>query len=336
MSTNLAIIHVRNDPSNHIWQQLVSAFENNQCISIIISRSSDDSQDYRKVTSFNIPSVFASDCTKLAAIIKIIKILKTNLLLNKTTTIRDIFYQDVEIFNKNSQECKTLLIDLVEKGLGWSLAQDFNTHPTQKGLMYGNIFKQLAEPTLIPISFCSYFKQTATVPPRSKLVVIVLEKDAILHSFSKFIETRSDMLNCNFLVITGKGFSDNLTQQFATWLTQTYHTTVLGFFDSDAHGILIYKQYKCAIPYIDYTGMYLLESHCNSQLTITTRDISIMTNLAATATVSLGQKVHRELTRGLFLNKKAEMNVVSAEEYNSYILDKVCKVVSAHVTTGEA
>lgn len=320
---------------DHIWQQLVLAFDKHEGFSLVIHRTSEESLGYRKLMLFNTPSIFTSDCTKLAAIIKIIKILKSNLILNKTTTVRDIYYQDVEIFNKDQQECKKLLTDLVEDGLGWSLARDFNIHPTQKGLMYGNIFKQMAEPILIPIDYCSYFKWNSIILPGTALLVIVLEKDAVLHSFSKFIETKSEALHSNLIMITGKGFSDNLTQRFASWLTKTYHTTTLGFFDSDSHGILIYKQFKISIPDIEYTGMYLLESSPNSQLTITTRDVSIMTNLSSTAMDNLGYKVHRELTRGVFLHKKAEMNVVAADEYNTYILGKVRKCLPMHVITGE-
>lgn len=315
---------------NNIWLLLVLAFENNESISLVIISQGSDDVSYRKLLLYNIPSIFASDCVKLAAMIKLIKILKTNLVLNKTTTIRDIYYQDVDIFNKDQRECSKILKELVEDGLGWSLARDFNIHPTQKGLMYGNIFKQMAEPTLIPIDYCNYFKWNTTIPHGAPLLVIVLEKDAILQSFSKFMEKASKSGQFNFIVITGKGFSDSLTRRFASWLTKTFHTTSLAFVDSDAHGILIYKQFKSAISNLKYTGMYLLESSPNSQLTISTRDISIMTNLSSHSMNTLGPKVHRELTRGLFLFKKAEMNVVSADEYNSYVLNKV---VEAYETT---
>ncbi|CCE42070.1 Type IIB DNA topoisomerase family protein [Candida parapsilosis] len=307
-----------------IWQQLVRAFEKQSSISLVIYQNCNDSHSYRKLMSLSTPSVFASNCAKLAALIKLIKILKQNLTLNKSTTIRDIYYQDIELFNKDQQECRRMLTDLVENCLGWSLAQDFNIHPTQKGLTYGNIFQQMQEPVLIPIDYCNYFKWNCSITPRSSLLIIVLEKDAVFHSFSKYMQLQSQQLHCNYIILTGKGFSDNLTQRFASWLARTYCTTTLGFFDSDAHGLLIYKRYKNAVPDIKYSGMYLLESSLNSQLTASTRDVSIMSNLSSTSMVSLGPKVHRELTRGLFLYKKAEMNVVSKDEYNSYILGKVC------------
>ncbi|KAI5950473.1 SPO11 [Candida theae] len=301
------------------------AFESQENISLVVSQNLGESHAHRKLSSFTTPSIFETDCVKLAAIIKLIKVLKTNLIQNKTTTIRDIYYKDVEIFNKDQEECRKSLTGLVEDGLGWSLIQDFNIHPAQKGLMYGNIFKQMDEPTLIPIDYCNYFKCNVTIPLGSSLVLIVVEKDAILHSFSKFMENKLGTLDYKFVVITGKGFSDNLTRRFATWLTQTYRTTSLGFFDSDAHGILIYKQFKSNVSQIQYSGMYLLDSSPGSHLTITARDISIMTNLASHWVSNLGPRVSRELTRGLYLYKKAEMNVVSAEDYNQYILDKVCK-----------
>ena len=74
-----------------------------------------------------------------------------------------------------------------------------------------------------------------------------------------------------------KGYSDNLTLRFLTWLQTNENCKFIGFFDSDVYGLNIYWQYNQKLPEMVYSGIYLLESQPHTWLSITLRDIAMMT-----------------------------------------------------------
>ncbi|KAI3406084.2 SPO11 [Candida oxycetoniae] len=323
-----------------ISQQIKTAFVNHKPVQLILPNSqiadNDDSSLPRKRQIYNSVSSKPIELQRFAAYVKIIQILINHLKTTRNqTTIRDIYYQDVEMFNKSQQECKNMLVQIVEISLGWSLVDDLNIHPAQKGLVFGyNIFKSaIEEPFLIPNNYKEYFEQlfredmdTSAV----SVVVIIFEKDAIFESFCKHllihgvgVGVASKETKISYMVVTAKGYSDLLTLRFLNWLTTRIKTCqCIGFFDSDVYGINIFKQYKENINHpIQYAGVYLLESNPTYWLNINARDFSLMTNLT-TKLQHIDPRCHRELTRGAYLMKKAEMNVVT-NNYNEYIIKKV-------------
>ncbi|KAI5952497.1 SPO11 [Candida jiufengensis] len=268
------------------------------------------------------------ELSHLTAIIKLIKIVINHLSQpNNLTTIRDIYYQDVEIFNKKQQECKKLLIDVFEDSLNWSLINDLNIHPTQKGLFFDSFSN---EPMLIPINFENYFENKKFCI--NDLKIVVVEKDAVFHSFCQFLNLNSNSVKeLNYIIITAKGFADKLTLRFLSFLNSTYKPiAIYGFFDSDVYGIMIYKQFNenCGNSNLNFNGIFLFDTNPISWLNITNRDFKIMSKMSN----DINSSTHRELSRGMFFHKKVEMNVVSNKDgkdettnYNQYIFNKTFK-----------
>ncbi|KAI5965141.1 uncharacterized protein KGF55_001361 [Candida pseudojiufengensis] len=284
----------------------------------------------RKAKIYNSISDNQLELLNFNGILKLIKIIINHLNQPQNlTTIRDIYYQDVEIFNKNQQECKKLLVELFEESFGWSLTDDLNIHPTQKGLFFSNILVNKYEVSLIPINFIEYFKDIKL--ERNTIKVIILEKDAVFQSFCQYLMNQKHQLNNHqfkYIIITAKGFADNLTIKFLTFLNLEFQpTTIYGFFDSDIYGIMIYSQYKekCG-DNIEFNGIFLMDIAPKNWLNISDRDFGIMSTMS---NKDVSTTTHREITRGMYFHKKVEMNVISDKSlttdtnYNQYIFKKV-------------
>ncbi|EER35074.1 conserved hypothetical protein [Candida tropicalis MYA-3404] len=181
------------------------------------------------------------------------------------------------------------------------------------------------EPMLIPIDYTDCLHQTRSITNTTSLIVIIVEKDSVFQYLCSYLSRHKSLLS-NFLVVTGKGYSDGLTLRFLAWLQDKFQASFLGFFDSDVYGINIYKQYHRKLKIVHYCGTYLMDSDPSSWLSISARDISVMINLCNKCS-EMGLLVQRELTRGLFLFKKSEINVTNLHDhqldYVDYILKKV-------------
>lgn len=313
----------------NIWERVTCSLMDYEEATIIIKSSLDSS--LRKLGSYCILSIRETESRRFAAVCKLISILIKHLKTqNQITTIRDIYYQDVEVFSHSQKECRFLLDQFVECGLGWSLCDDLNIHPTQKGLVYGDYFHALSiksEPILIPINYTDFFGTGIMQIKNKKVLVVILEKDAVYQCLCTYLKQHS-IIN-QFLIVTAKGYSDGLTLRFLTWLRTNENCKFMGFFDSDVYGLNIYWQYRQKLPGIEYSGIYLLESQPSTWLSISLRDISMMINICKNRNKNNNNTAaYRELTRGLYLFKKAEMNVVQAKDTNqSYVNYMVSKIL---------
>ncbi|KAG7663162.1 SPO11 [[Candida] subhashii] len=296
------------------------------------SRSCSSSTDRNKKTiSINQFSSKENELLKFSSIIKIIRLLINHIQQpNKITTIRDIYYQDVNLFEHKQINCKNLLTLIIEESLQWSLENDIGIYPSPKGLVYGDWFFQTKnQPTLIPINFQKVLITANDKDSDRKLLIVVLEKDAVFQSFVNFLGKSNSTILSNFLIITGKGYPDKLTQKFLFWLKQSFKNTVsVGFFDSDVYGINIYKQYLKYDNSLIYGGVYLIETDLVNWLQINLREITLIINMLKKN--SDGDKSsemwRRELTRGLLLFNKSEMNVIELSNNNSindYLIGKI-------------
>lgn len=324
------------DHIQNIWYEIERCLVNYTPTTIILEyqkelpqNKDDEYLPVRKVRTYSQLSVNEREVQSFAAICKIVKILHKHLQTGiKLTTVRDIYYQDVEVFSHKQSECQLLLKQLVEDCFGLSLCKDFNIHPTQKGLVFGDFFEMTrskTEPMLIPIDYTDCLHQTRSITNTTSLIVIIVEKDSVFQYLCSYLSRHKSLLS-NFLVVTGKGYSDGLTLRFLAWLQEKFQALFLGFFDSDVYGINIYKQYHRKLKIVHYCGTYLMDSDPSSWLSILARDISVMINLCNKC-LEMGLLVQRELTRGLFLFKKSEINVTNLHDhqldYVDYILKKV-------------
>lgn len=315
-----------------ICREIEGCLENYKPSTIILecqslhSNEEDNFAHVRKLRTYSQLSVNEKEAQRFVGICKILKILYKHLQTNnEQTTIRDIYYQDVQVFCHKQSECQFLMKQLVEDCLGLSLYKDFNIHPTQKGLVFGDFFdvlKPKAKPMLIPIDFKECFSRSLQT---TRITIIIVEKDSVFQYLCSYL-SRHGFLLTNFLVVTAKGYSDCLTLRFLVWLQENFECGFFGFFDSDVYGINIYKQYRGHLKTIQFSGTFLTDSDPSSWLLILDRDIAVMLNLCNTCH-EIGADVKRELTRGLFLFRKAEINVTNIDDdklnYVDYIIAKV-------------
>ncbi|KAG2733038.1 hypothetical protein G9P44_004028 [Scheffersomyces stipitis] len=294
---------------------------------------------------------------RFTATLKVLKILLLQAQSNskKSTTIRDIYYQDVEAFHWKQRYCNEILNSIVVDSLGLSLEHNFSIYPSQKGLVYGDFAIKSNEGTIFQMS---YSEEPVLIPLQTKFehilpneeshyAIVILEKEAVFQSFCYYIKTRytlkDNYVPDNLIVVTGKGFPDNLTKKFVNILANTAFTNsvTLGFFDSDVYGINICKNYQDEIATESksrdiYAGVYLMD-YIAGWSDITARErILIMSTITKITTVYptiQNKRFHRELTRGLWLSKKCEMNVyqgdadqsegISSIAINEYILSQI-------------
>ncbi|KAK6198677.1 uncharacterized protein RJT21DRAFT_122263 [Scheffersomyces amazonensis] len=267
--------------------------------------------------------------SKFILYVKTLKLLIQQLKLKSNkTTIRDIYYKDVELYNKNQSNCKNIMVSIVEHSLSWSLKDDLLISASQKGLLYGNgiiingqKLDYSEDPFLIPIDFnitygtCAKYEKT--------LIIVVFEKEAIFKSFCNYIKIKGSLDSFeNLVAITGKGFPDYLTKEFYQNLINTCSKKLrivnLAFVDSDVFGINIMKNYHSPIDLV-HAGVHLLE-YTYGWLNITNRDFQLLQNFLINNESS---KYSRELTRGMLLFKKCEMNLLPNDSINEYIIEKI-------------
>lgn len=228
---------------------------------------------------------------------------------------------DVSLFSTQAK-CKRAL-DLVSEATGWSL-QSLGITMSQKGLIYGNGTLIFDEKPLI----MKYENPAILVPLHTSCkalnvdLVIVLEKDAVFKWFCIYIERLR--LSYNLMIITAKGYPDNLTKRFTQSLS--LYCPVLAFVDADVYGVCICRSYNT--PSMQYYGMFLLDFIDNA-LDIEERERVMIANLLEKLSDDDSKSAStykRELTRILFLSKKAELNSCGSNENTqiaSYLAKKV-------------
>lgn len=272
---------------------------------------------------------------RFAAVLEIMVYLAHNLPTNTITTKRDFYYQDTLLFG--NQRFLDSIIDTVATSLR-TQSTNLLIYPGQKGLMYGSQELKVhvcvrPDGKLKTGTMAVSFKGAPVLIPniplgseirfsRAPRLIIVIEKEATFLSFCTFLES----VNHNYLVITGKGFPDKLTRRFVSLVAA--HCPIAVFVDSDVYGINILHSYQRSLGYhfpIIFAGVFLLD-YSEGWQPISTRDFRMslctlqrLVTLARSTPDSrlLWAVLHRELTRGMFLHKKSEMNVL--DEDNAYL-----------------
>lgn len=184
-----------------------------------------------------------------------------------------------------------------------------------------------SDPVLIP-RFSAHALSSPSSQPHA---IVIIEKEAVFRCFCNHIKLNPSLYP-PLLVVTGKGFPDNLTKQFVTSIHHQHPSVpLLGFVDSDVYGLNILRSYQFYsqnyIP-VQHAGVNLLH-YSHGWLNISSLDHKLMISLlkklgdfSISASSIDHHPWHRELTRGLLLRKKSEMNVTDC---NAYIGNKLQK-----------
>ncbi|KAH3682043.1 hypothetical protein WICPIJ_006994 [Wickerhamomyces pijperi] len=205
-----------------------------------------------KISSMNscsFPSNSEQSVAKFVSIVKILHILLKNHVNGVIATRRDIYYQDVNLFQ--SQTIVDNVIALLVKSLGFS-PMELGAVAAQKGIFFGGIEcvnddnqvtaylnKMPHTPCLIPR--LNGITKIRCLEPISRIIII--EKEAV---FTSLLQSHDyGGVNSNTILITGKGYPDLLTKDFVHLLMVCYpETSVVAMVDLDPFGMAIMKNYK--------------------------------------------------------------------------------------------
>lgn len=162
---------------------------------------------------------------RCAILLNLLKVVMEKLPLGKNTTVRDIFYSNVELFQRQANVVQWL--DVIRFNFKLSPRKSLNIIPAQKGLVYSpfpidiydNILTCANEPkmqkqTIFPGKPCliPFFQDDAVIKlgTTSMCNIVIVEKEAV---FTKLVNNYHK-LSTNTMLITGKGFPDFLTRLF--------------------------------------------------------------------------------------------------------------------------
>lgn len=294
------------------------------------------------------------ESTRFSYIVCIMRILIQNLMKNKVSTLREIYYHDVDLFHGKQINLNQAL-NQIASSMGVKLDEDLQVHCSQKGLIYGG--PSLILKTDRNKSFDLRYEYDCLLIPQldesekvilNKLpkAIIVFEKEAVFRSFCHFIKRQ--LPNPCLIIITAKGYPDRSSKRFLHLLGKSCPAVpILGFMDSDVYGLGIFWSFliqnDLSMPNFRLKGVFLLE-YKRGWITISKRDYNLTQSFlkrnhcednspkAAQVRKEL-LTTHRELTRGLLLFKKAEMNVLSSDcqesdsDLNEYVWSKLREIV---------
>lgn len=270
---------------------------------------------------FVYPAPTAKSSTKFTILVRILRLIVDNFCVGKKATVRDIFYQDVNLFRTQKsvvaaidQICRTLHVPRRLLGI----------IPSPNGLIAGDLtvvfssgavveIDRINSPHIIPVG-SQVFHISVKKQPK---FILVIEKEAVFSHLCKELPEA--------LLVTGRGFPDHYTRLFLKALVDAMPSVpVYGLVDADVHGILIMKTYSLGsdtmveeqlpIPQLQYLGVSLMDYE-QGVVNSTWRDKKLAMSTLKKAWIKHDKytKWRVELQRGLFFGKKAEMNVLDAK-----------------------
>lgn len=140
------------------------------------------------------------------------------------STIRDLYYKNVELFQKNQNQLIRTIRSLVTS---LNIQQyNLNLFPGLKGLVFGNLFIETFNNDIID---CTINPRGTLIPGNENIIkslktnskfILIVEKESIFHSL---IHVFKRLCSCPFILITGKGYPDNSTRFLAYSLSNLFY-----------------------------------------------------------------------------------------------------------------
>ncbi|KFX89885.1 hypothetical protein O988_08440 [Pseudogymnoascus sp. VKM F-3808] len=287
------------------------------------------------------PGKTQKEAWKFTALLRILELSHEALVTGIVTTKRDIYYRDPDLFVKQA------VVDRYIDDLAFTLnipRDALNIVATAKGLLSGSILIHKHDGQTID---CSSENEGILVPNTKDIShfsfqscnwILVIEKEATFRTLSTSHHARTSRAGPGFL-ITAKGYPDIATRALLHLLSLTRGCPpIYVLTDYDPHGLSILSTYAhgsaslahqndgLAVPGVRWLGVKL-ESAVGTQnqgdrevpgiLALTKRDRRLGRSMMAKHP-AMGEELHvewrRELQRMLFLNVKAEIQVLGGGE----------------------
>ena len=191
-----------------------------------------------------------SSSKKIAQIIKIASILYEKTLVFSSSTKRELYYIDPELF-KSTDQIDSILNDLCS--ILFINRFELPIFPSAKGLFCGNM-KLINEKGFqmnignntnynkINLITYDYLTENFTIQFESALsFILIVEKETL---FFNLIENNEFLMNFpNAIIITGKGYPDYITKYFINKISKQVKIPMFYFGDNDPHGFEIFLNY---------------------------------------------------------------------------------------------
>lgn len=284
-------------------------------------------------------SKISRDAKQLATLCHLLNTIKERF-KSGTSTIRDVYYSNVELYRKQTTVEKWLKI--IETNFQLDSHKSVGIVPAQKGLAYSSFDIFIHQKGCINkmnkgnINLIPYLdddsKIQIDIPSNTlKVDIIVLEKDAV---FNKITREKPS----NTIILTGKGYPDFLTRKFLHKLQLCNFNLILNqwkvFTDADPYGVHIALTYTLSNPIesnlnctkLIYSGASiakLIDKRRIQLLNLSQRDVSFTQSLISRTIPLISNKTSvqyarpyvKELQRQLFFHKKGEMNKLELRDY---------------------
>ncbi|AMD20764.1 HDR021Wp [Eremothecium sinecaudum] len=276
----------------------------------------------------------SSAANRAAVFLSILKTVQAKVNSNETTTVRDLYYANVELYR--NQKVVADWIKTLEGCFGVEKSA-FRVVAAQKGKFCSPVELTIDNESYLGTNLVPYLSQNSIIyctEWQHIEMIMVVEKDAVFHRLSQ------DPKYCyNKILITGKGYPDVLSVTFLRQLIQATpkHITFHVLADSDPYGIDIVQKYCQGVGFpfsnkLNYSGIFIRDLLENTRLTIGTLGCGLLLNLSrrdwnmsqrmlvvlsdkrapSSNTVSDNNRaiIRRELQWQLIFFKKGEMNSV--------------------------
>lgn len=279
---------------------------------------------------FGKESGFRTSTNNIPILLTLLKTIQKKVKTGTTSTIRDVYYSNVELYQE--QRNVVYWLDVITKNFKLRSRDSLKIVAAQKGLIYTTSPIQLTFQNKVhtisdnTINLVPYLDEASVLTSchlTSDSTIMILEKEAI---FNKLVTSKTKTLS-NYIVITGKGYSDHLTKLFLRKLLEfcnNCHKKVkfAVYVDSDPDGICIAMNYimNCNLPTnsglnrIIYKGVTLLQLIAlrTQLMSLTQRELKLAKNLlirlATKDNNTMYPGIKLQLQRQLFFCKKGEMN----------------------------
>ncbi|KAK6632089.1 hypothetical protein RUM44_007119 [Polyplax serrata] len=272
-------------------------------------------------------------CLRFVMILFLLSKVHRLLMTNKTSTKRELYYKNVQIFQSQQEVDRSVkYITQLLKTPSWELG----IMATSKGLVYGPLSLHFKNGHTINCSI----KGGVSIPPNifdviglssSAKWVLIIEKDATFQSLIDG-ETVSRLGSC--IIITGKGYPDVSTRMLVCKIWEHLKIPILALNDADPYGFEIMCVYRfgsiamssqashLACPAVRWLGVHpsdikplLLEAKA-----LSVRDITRINSILKRNYVKENEQLRKEMEILLNGNIKAEIEGVTNISEN-YLTD---------------
>lgn len=332
---------------HHDWLQLLDqmrSISEELLLQIPVIKRSHDQQN---IKSFRLVTDLAENHTqsrRFIVHILAIKLLIKNKLDDRVASVRELFYKDVSSFqNKQSVLSRALHnVSLIHEE---SLSEDYKVLPSPKGYLYGGPgieFIQKSSQKMIltyssKIQLIPHFSNCISIRSKPSAIVI-FEKDSVFQSYCDHYRKVAFASRFSCMFMTAKGFPDQASTRFLKNVsTLCEDAPIIAFMDSDVYGVNIFLSFKKSLgregARMSFGGVFLLD-YRKGWVTISRRDILLIISTLRRVSSATHQgtvqhkrfeactfrRLKQELTRGLLIFKKAEMNTIGTANAEDHTL----------------